>query len=286
MSNNVKAALWMIGAIASFTSMAVAGRELAPAFDTFEIMFYRSCVGLLVVLIVATSHTGLSAIRIRKFGLHIVRNAAHFAGQNLWFFAVVSIPLAQVFALEFTSPIWAIFLAPLVLGERIRAIQLLAAAIGFAGILFVAQPGAATLSFGLVAAALAAVGFGATAVLTRRLTRTENTISILFFLTTVQLIFGLAAAGYDGDIALPDPAGAPWLLLVGLAGLLAHFCLTSALRLAPAGFIMPIDFARLPLIAIIGTLWYQESVNSYVLLGGLIILFANWLNLTRGNPAP
>ncbi|MCG7860264.1 hypothetical protein MD537_25005, partial [Flavihumibacter sediminis] len=95
-------------------------------------------------------------------------------------------------------------------------------------------PGAVPLSPGLIAAALAAIGFATTAVLTRRLTRHETILGILFWLTTMQAAFGFACAGWDGDLALPDAATAPWLLLIGCAGLLAHFCLTTALSLAPA----------------------------------------------------
>ncbi len=61
--------------------------------------------------------------------------------------------------------------------------------------------------------------------LTKRLTRNNSITSILFFLTTIQLAFGLITAGYDGDIILPNAASLPFLVLVGCAGLLAHFCL-------------------------------------------------------------
>ena len=119
LSPTFKAALWMTGTIVSFSSMAVAGREVSYALDTFEIMMYRSLIGLLIVAVVLTVTGRWQVVRHRLIGQHVIRNLAHFTGQNLWLFAVTAIPLAQVFALEFTSPLWVLILSPLLLGERL-----------------------------------------------------------------------------------------------------------------------------------------------------------------------
>lgn len=208
-----------------------------------------------------------------------MRNLAHFTGQNLWFYALTVIPLAQVFALEFTTPIWVILLAPLLLSERITKIGLLAALVGFAGVMIVTRPGAAPVSIGTLAAATAAVGFALTAIFTRKLTRTQSITCILFWLTAMQLCFGLVAAGYDGDVTVPSAASVPWLILIGCAGLLAHFCLTTALSLAPASVVMPIDFIRLPVIAILGAQLYGEALDAFVFLGAALIFGANYINI-------
>ena len=111
MTPTVRAALWMIGSIGSFSTMAVAGRELSARFDTFEVMLYRSVIGVIIVLSLAWATGAWRQINTRNFGLQLIRNLAHFTGQNLWFLAVSLIPLAQVFALEFTSPLWVIVLS-------------------------------------------------------------------------------------------------------------------------------------------------------------------------------
>ena len=281
----VTAALWMIGAIVSFTSMAIAGRAVSFELDTFEIMLFRSAVGWLIVIVVAVSLRRTAEFRTDRAGLHVLRNMAHFTGQNLWFYAITVIPLAQVFALEFTTPIWAIFLSALILGERITRWGLVAAFLGFTGILIVARPDLTSLDPGLLAAAGAAIGFALTAVGTRTLTRTETILTIMFWLTGLQLIFGLVCAGIDGDIAIPSATSLPWLILIALAGLLAHFCLTKALSIAPASTVMPIDFARLPVIAAVGALVYAEPVDPLIFLGAALIFLGNYLNLTRGQPA-
>jgi len=279
LGDTATAALWMTGAIASFTTMAVAGRAVSLDHDTFELMFYRSLVGIVVVVTFAATSGRLGMIGHRRLGLHLVRNISHFTGQNLWFFAITAAPLAQVFALEFTAPLWALVLAPIFLSEAITKSRALAALVGFVGILVVTQPFSEPLTPGVIAAAGAAIGFAGSAIFTRRLTRTENVLTILFWLTVMQAVFGLVTAGWDGDIALPTTAALPWLVLIGFAGLLAHLCLTSALRLAPAAVVMPVDFIRLPLIAVIGWLFYAEGFDPLVLIGGGVIIAANWVNL-------
>ena len=282
----LKAAIWMIGAIASFSTMAVAGREVSFALDTFEIMLFRSFVGVVIVIAAASVFGTWHQVNRQQFSLHFARNIMHFIGQNLWFYAVTVIPLAQVFALEFTSPIWVILLSPFLLGERITLIRAIAALMGFIGVLIVTRPDMAGINTGVMMAASSAIFFAFTIIFTKRLTRTQSITCILFYLTVLQLIFGCLSAGYDGDIALPDAETLPWLILIGVAGLLAHFCITNALAIAPATVVVPIDFVRLPVIAIIGMLVYGEALDLWVLLGAGIIFAGNYLNIwseTRGS---
>jgi len=275
----LRAGLWMMGAVLSFSSMAVAGRAVSFELDTFEIMMYRSVVGFVLVLAVAraTGHAG--SITTRSPGLHLVRNISHFTGQNLWFYAITMIPLAQVFALEFTAPLWVLVLSPLILGERMTRVRALAALIGFSGILIVARPSAETINAGTLAAAGAAIGFAGSILATKRLTRTESLTCILFWMTSTQILLGLVCAGIDGDIALPSRGSLPWLFIIGCAGLMAHVCLTTALSIAPATVVTPVDFLRLPLIAVIGLMVYDEAIDAWVLIGAAVIFGANYLNL-------
>ncbi|WP_269800943.1 DMT family transporter [Albibacillus kandeliae] len=281
----LRAALWMIGAVVSFSSMAVAGREAAGTLDTFEIMTYRSLIGCVIVCAVLTATRKWSVVRLTHLRTHIFRNAAHFAGQNLWLYAVAVAPLAQVFALEFTSPLWVLVLSPLILGERLTRVRGLCALLGFIGILIVARPSPDTIGPGVITAATAAICFAFTMMLTKKLTRTETIGGIMFWLTLLQLIMGAVIAGYDGDFALPGPM-LPHVIVIAIGGLLAHFCITNALSLAPASVVMPFDFARLPTIAIVGMLLYSEPLDIWVLVGAAIIFganYANILNETRRN---
>ncbi|PCJ07626.1 MAG: EamA family transporter [Rhodobacteraceae bacterium] len=269
----------MIGAIASFSAMAIAGREAGHQLDTFEIMTYRSLIGVIIVVAVLTLTGSWKQVSRQRLGIHLIRNAAHFTGQNLWFFAVTMIPLAQVFALEFTSPLWVVMLSPLILGEALTRPRVQAAVLGFVGILIVARPSPETMNIGIITAASSAIFFALTIMFTKRLTRDESIASILFWLTAMQLVMGVTMAGWDGDIAIPDQTTMPWLLLIAFAGLTAHFCMTNALAVAPATVVVPIDFTRLPVIALLGMLIYKEPLDIWVLCGAIVIFMANYMNI-------
>jgi len=279
LGNPSKAAIWMLGAVVSFSSMAVAGREMASELDTFEIMMYRSFIGIAIVLIVGGFAGTLSEINKQRFGLHFVRNISHFAGQNLWFYAVALIPFAQLFAFEFSTPLWVAILAPIFLAEKLTKVRVLAALLGFVGILIVAQPGTITVGPGIIAAAFCAIGFAGAYIATKLLSRTESITCIMFWLTAIQLVLGIICAAYDGDVAIPSLSALPLVVLVGCAGLLAHYCITSALKLAPAMIVSPMDFLRLPVMAFIGATFYNEGFNIWIIVGALIVFVANFWNI-------
>ncbi|MEO0912972.1 MAG: DMT family transporter [Pseudomonadota bacterium] len=278
-SRPLLAAIWMMGAMLSFTLMAVAGRELGGAHDTFEIMFYRSLLGIAIVVGIGWLTGRLGAIRTERLGLHFTRNIFHFAGQNLWFYAVTIVPLSQLFALEFTTPLWVALLSPLFLGERMTAVRLAAAAMGFVGILIVARPGAMEINAGVIAGASCALGFAGAVMATKILARHEAVISILFWLTVMQAVFGLITAGYDGAIRPPTLATLPYLALIGCCGLFSHYCITNALAIAPATVVSPLEFLRLPLVAVVGLFLYEEPLLATVFIGAGLVFAANLMNI-------
>ena len=274
------AALWMIGSIVGFSAVAVSGRALGRDLDTYEIMFWRSAVGVVAVSAAALATGRWGEVSARRLDLHLMRNIVHFSGQNLWLLALGLIPLAQLFALELSYPIMVALAAPLLLGERLTRARALSAALGVAGILIVARPfGGAGLSLGLLAALGSAVSFAGAAIFTKRMTRSMTILCILFWLTVMQTGLGLACAAWDGSVALPRGGAILWVLVIGLAGLGAHLSLTAALSLAPASVVTPVDFLRLPLIALVGVAFYDEPLDLWVLIGGAIIVAANWLNI-------
>ncbi|NNE78643.1 MAG: DMT family transporter [Silicimonas sp.] len=273
------AALWMVGGIFAFSSMAIAGRAISHELDSFEMMMYRSFIGLFIVLVIGFATGKIREVRTDRLPLHLLRNLGHFTGQNLWFTALPLISLAQVFALEFTSPIWVVIFALIFAGEKLTRPRVMAVVLGFVGVLFVVQPGVGGDPLGLTLAAASAIGFACSIVTTKLLTRTETILGVLFWLTVMQAVMGLIATGWDGDITWPSAAAWPWVVTIGCAGLIAHTCLTNALAVAPAIVVTPMDFVRLPAIAVVGALFYAEPLNVWVLFGAGLIFFGNYSNL-------
>jgi len=278
-SEPMKATVWMIGAMFSFSLMAVSGRELATNLNTFEIMLFRSIIGFLIVLAIGYFAKTLAEIKRDRLGLHLFRNLAHFSGQNLWFLAVASIPFSQLFALEFSTPVWVALLAPLFLGEVLTKQRVLAVILGFAGVLIVARPDINQFDFAIVAAVACAICFAGSMMATKSLTSDQSITCILFWLTLMQLAMGLVATVFTGTIVFPEGINIFWIVIVGIGGLTAHFCITNALALAPAIVVIPLDFMRLPLISVIGFLAYGEAFELPILVGAGVIFIAILLNL-------
>ena len=278
-SQPLNAALWMIGAMISFSLMAISGRELAPELNTFEIMFFRSLIGLVIVLVIGFFIGTLRQIKTDRIGLHLLRNTAHFTGQNLWFLAVAFIPFSQLFALEFSTPLWVALLAPMFLGEALTRRRLLSVGIGFSGVLIVARPDLSQLDPAISAAMACAICFACSLMATKKLTIDQSITCILFWLTLMQLGMGLVAVVLTGGVSVPQGFDYIWVITVGICGLTAHFCITKALALAPAIVVIPLDFLRLPLISLIGFLAYDEAFEWTVLFGAMLIFAAVFVNL-------
>ena len=278
-SQPLKAAVWMIGTMVSFSLMAISGRELAPELNTFEIMFFRSLIGLVLVVTIGTLSGTLHQIKTDRLGLHMLRNTAHFTGQNLWFLAVAFIPFSQVFALEFSTPLWVALLAPVFLGEALTRRRLLSVGIGFSGVLIVARPDFSQLNPAILAAMACAICFACSLMTTKKLTIDQSTTCILFWLTLMQLGMGLVAVVLTGSLSAPQGIDYIWVTTVSICGLTAHFCIARALALAPAIVVIPLDFLRLPLISLIGFLAYNEAFEWAVVFGAMLIFTAVLINL-------
>jgi drug/metabolite transporter (DMT)-like permease len=207
------ATVWMAGALLSFTAMALGARELSTQLGTFEILFFRSVIGLAILSLLC--RYGWRQVSTRHFGTHLLRNCAHFGGQYGWFYGIASIPLTEVFAIEFTVPIWTTLLAIVLVGERLTRARLMAVGLGRAGMLVILHPGATAIHPAALAVLLGALAYGLSHVLTKRLVRTDTPLTILFYMTVVQLPLGLIPSLAHWRV--PAPVLWPWLLVVGVS---------------------------------------------------------------------
>jgi len=273
----VRVVLWMSGALLAFSAMAVSVRVLAATLGVMEILALRAGLGLMVMATLAAVRADLRAtINCRHLRLHLFRNTIHVGASYLWATSLLLIPLAMVFALEFTTPLWTLLLAAPVLGERLTASRIGAVVFGLLGVLVILRPGLATFQPGALLTLVAAFGLAITLIATKKLTRTDSTFAIVFWMMLIQL--PLALMGSDPLFVTKLNQGqVPAVIGIGVTGLLSHYCLTNAFRAGDAGVVVPLDFMRIPLIAVIGWWLYGERLDVFVFLGaGLIITGVLW----------
>lgn len=279
-----KAALWMMGSMASFLTMTVAGRALMPALDAFQVLEMRSIVGWFMLLPLVFAAGGFKAMRTSRPLQHIGRNVVHYAGQLSWFVALSMIPLAQLMSIEFTSPIWGALAAVVFLGERMTLRKIAAILFGILGVLIIVRPGVTAVEPGHLIILTGAVFFGFSVAMVKSLTRTDSVVVIIFWMLVIQSAIGLVPAIMVWQTPTADMV--PWILVVSFTGMSSHFCMARALSYADATVVMPMDFLRLPLAALIGFLLYSEQIDVYTAVGAGLILAGNLFNLRRRAKEP
>lgn len=268
-----RAVLWMLGSLMSFSALAVAVREMARVLTVWEVLAIRNLGGIVVLLVYAA----LAGQRIggpRPLQLHLLRNAFHFGGQACWVYGVTLLPLATVFALEFTTPAWTMLVAAVFLGERITRGRVAALVLGFAGVLVILRPGVGAFDPAALVVLAAAVFFSVQITTTKFLTGRASTLTILMWMNVMQLPAYLVTGwALGGELLFVARIGwADWLPLLALmvTGLSAHVCFTNAMRHGDATLVVPIDFLRIPFIATVGVVLYAEAFDPVVLVGAAI----------------
>jgi drug/metabolite transporter (DMT)-like permease len=215
---------------------------------------------------------------------HIGRNLVHYAAQIGWFFSLTLIPLGQVVSIEFTMPIWTAILAAGFLGERMTFGKVAAIVLGVVGVIVIVRPVAGEVNPGQLIALAAAVGFGISIAMMKSLTRTEKTLSIIFWMLVIQ-----SAAGFLPSLYVwqwPSAYAWGWMVVLAFCGTFTHYCMARAMLYADATVVLPMDFLRVPLTATMGWLIYSERLDMFTVLGAALILTGNLLNLRSAHPVP
>jgi len=280
LSQNLRGLLWMSGAVLSFSAMAIAARQLLQHTGTFEVLFFRTSVALVIVMALAW-RAGFATLWTQRFGLHFSRNLVHLGGQASWVFAIGALPLATVFAIEFTAPIWTAVLAVLFLGERMNTGRAVMLVLGLAGVLVILRPGLGAFQPAALVMLFGSLCFAFQFILTKKLTASESPLAVLFWMSVIQTPFCVAAA--LPDWRMPPAGDLPWILLIGAGSFTAHYCMTRAMKLADAMAVVPVDYFRLPLIAVVGAVFYGEPFDPLVFLGAGLIFAGVWFSAAREN---
>jgi drug/metabolite transporter (DMT)-like permease len=216
--------------------MAIAGRETTHELNVFQIMEVRSILSLLILYPLIRVNGGFAAMKTSRPLQHIARNLIHYVAQLCWFFALTLIPLAQVVSIEFTMPIWTAILAASFLGERMTVWKIAAIVLGVVGVLVIVRPAAGEINPGQLIALGAAVGFGISIAMMKSLTRTENTLAIIFWMLVIQSAAGFFPALYVW--IWPSAYAFGWIVVIAICGTFSHYCMARAMLSTGAGMLM------------------------------------------------
>jgi len=282
MSPVSRAAGWMAGWLLLMVVIAVAGREAMRELAVFQVMLMRSLMGLVMLWPLVHAAGGARALKTRRLPLHLLRNTVHYAAQYAWFAALAMIPLAQVVAIEFTMPLWSALLAAALLGERLDRYKLIAVALGLAGVAVIVRPSAAGLDAGQLIALAAAFGFAVSVVMVKSLTRSDAAVVLSFWMLLIQSAIGLVPALLVWR--WPSATVWGWMVVVAFCGTFSHYCFARAMAHADATVVVPMDFLRVPLSALVGWAVYAERLDWFTAAGVALILGGNSLNLKRAAP--
>jgi drug/metabolite transporter (DMT)-like permease len=264
----VRAALWMIGSVFAVAVMAILIRHLGTALDPLQVVFLRTLFGLMAML-PWLARQGVGALRTQHIGLHLLRAGLAIIAMVTSFTAMTLMPLAEATALGFTAPIFASVLAVLVLGEPMRLRRWSAVAAGLLGALIVLRPGFAAFQ-PVALLALAAALTGAVATITLKvMARTERPGTVVTYMTLFTTPLALVPALFVWQGLTAAQLG--WAALLGLAGTVAHYCMSRALGQADTTVVVPFDYLRLPVIALMAFLVLGEVPGVWVWLGGAVI---------------
>lgn len=272
-SGPIRGAIWMILGGISLLLLAIVIRHLQQKYHVLQMIFLRSVISFLLILpwVVRQKRSELATGRLP---LHIFRNAIHYLGNVGWFIGVTLVSLADLQALQFTEPLFAIVLAVIFLRERIGAHRWIATFVGFGGALIIIRPGFVEISPGTLAVLICALFYASSKIATKALADTEGPNTILFYMAVIFIPISAVPAFFVWTMPSWDDL-AP-IVLLGVFGVAAHACIIRAFAAADASFVIPFDFLRLPIAAAFGFILYRERPEIWVWIGAAIIFVATY----------
>ncbi len=275
LSAPMQSVVWMLGQCTCFAIMALSARALAPSMSAYEMIFFRAVFGFLFMLPwmkAGLGHEMRLAFGTGRTGFLVVRNVLAFAAMALWFIGIGLMPISDAVAIQFTLPLFVALGAWLFLGETVGPRRWIAVAVGFLGALVILRPGIIDIGFGTLAVTGSALVYAAVHLMTKSLSgRVPGTV-IVFFMNIAMLPLGLVCA--LPVWVWPVWADLPWLFALGSVGSLAHICMTRAYRTADASFVESMDFARLPIAALLGWIFFRETSDVWTWVGAAMIFAA------------
>lgn len=262
-------ALWMVASGLLFILVYICVRFLASDMSAAQAAFLRYCFGL-VFLIPIFMKIRIKSIHPSSLKLYVMRGMIHGAAVILWFYAMARIPIAEVTAIGYTTPIYTALGAVLILKERIHIRRMAAIAIGFIGMLIILRPGLVELKPGAIAQFFAAMCFAGSFLFTKKLTARESSSEILAMMTICCTLFLLPAALIDWRT--PTMIELVGLALVAILATAGHYAVTQSIAKAPLTVTQPFAFLQLVWAVVFGYLLFDEVPDVWVFIGALVII--------------
>ena len=262
-------ALWMVASGLLFILVYICVRFLASDMSSAQAAFLRYCFGL-VFLIPVFMKIRIKSIHRDSLKLYVMRGIVHGMAVILWFYAMARIPIAEVTAIGYTTPIYTALGAVLVLKERIHVRRMIAIAVGFIGMLIILRPGFVELKLGAVAQFFAAICFAGSFLFAKKLTARESSSEILAMMTICCTLFLLPAALIDWRA--PTLAELAGLALVAVFATAGHYAVTQSIAKAPLTVTQPFAFLQLVWAVVFGYWLFDEVPDVWVFVGALVII--------------
>lgn len=248
-------------------------RVLSESFDTFQIVFFRSGLGVLFLL-PWLYRTGPGALRTNRYGLYAVRAGLNYAGMVCLMYGIANLTLQDVTALMFTVPLFTVLFVAVLLGETVGAARWCALVVGFAGALVIIRPGFVEIGLATLGVLGTAASYSLVNTANKSLTRTENPNAIVFHGFVLLTAMSVGPAYYTWNAVAWSHV--PWIIAVGVFSSLATLCIIRAFAAADAGVIMPFNFLKLPFAVVIGMIWFTEQPDLWTVAGAAIIFSSTW----------
>jgi drug/metabolite transporter (DMT)-like permease len=267
---SLRAILTMCAGAVLLTGSDAASKYLTQSYPVGQVICLRQAATLLAIVPYIMFVTGWSAARPVNWRGQLGRGLLFVAGSGFMVLALSLLPLTTVIAIVFTSPIFVALLSVPMLGERVGRRRWVTVVVGFLGVLLIVRPGAAGFEWVLLLPVLTALANGTRDIVTRKLSRTDTSISILLWSTLIVMIAGLATAPFGWNAV--DANGALWFLLAGLCNAGAHFLVIEALRLGEASLVAPFRYTAFLWAILFGFVMWGEIPGLWVALGVVLIV--------------
>jgi drug/metabolite transporter (DMT)-like permease len=270
--------VWITLAMVLFAGLAVFSRMcMQDGLHPFEVVFLRNLFAC-VVLVPLLLYRGRSLWHSGQINLYGVRVLISLGSMLAWFYAIFLIPIGEVTAIGFLSPLFGTLGAVFLLGEVVRIRRWTALAVGFVGALVILRPGASAVGLGQLLALLSAMAAGLTVVLVKQLTAHDDPDKIVFLTNVMMTPLSLVPALFVWT--WPQAQTLPALLGMGLCAVLGHVCLVRGYAATDASLGMSFEFSRLPFTVTLAYLAFGETIDLWTWIGALVI-FASAVYITR-----